>query len=283
MPAGPLAWLATVLSVLAGAGTGTLFLAADSPSPHPSEPPVAPTPTGVPAEQGDATPPEPAWCPAFEEPEPWPAPPPYRREFRGEVGPTTPFTAAFPVEDAWRADRLVVKVDAPGAPLARYRLLVDDAWGRTVARADGAGALHAIVEDFPSGGTWRATLLQVTPAPPAEVALDVALAFAAAPPPPPAEWRFYGPAVVLGGWGTELAFERGGPARSVEVLDGGEARLLDSWGNEVARARGPRVTLEVPAEAGPRPYLWVETDPAAPQGFEARVRTVQESLSSPAR
>lgn len=283
MPAGPLAWLATVLSVLAGAGTGTLFLAADSPAQPPSDPPVAPTPAEVPAERGNATYPDAVGCAMPMEAEPWPAPPPYHREFRGEVGPTTPFTAAFPVDDAWRADRLVVKVDAPDGPLARYRLLVDDAWGRTVARAEGAGALQAVMEDFPSGGTWRATLLQVTPAPPAVVTMDVTLSFAATPPSPPGEWVFYGPVVVLGGWGMELSFERGGPARGVEVLGGGEVRLLDSWGNEVARARGARVAFDVPADAGPRPYLQASTDPAAPQGFEVRVRTMQESLSSPAR
>lgn len=274
MPAGPLAWLATLLSVLAGAGTGTLLLAADAPGA--AEPaPATPTPA-APASPGTTTPVEPAWCPTPPEAQPRP---PYRRSFRGEVGPVEGFTASFPVEDAWLADRLVVAVETPDGPLASYRLTVDDGWGRTVARTDGAGLLQAVAEDFPVSGTWRATLQPLAPAAPAEVLLDVALTFLAEPAPLPAEWRFYGPATVLGGWGTELSFERGGAAERVEVLDGGEVRLMDSWGNEVARARGARVTLDVPADAGPRPFLQVATDPAAPGGFEVRVRTVQERLS----
>lgn len=274
MPAGPLAWLATLLSVLAGAGTGTLLFTADAPSP--SEPgPVTPTPE-TPTSPGNVTFVEPAWCPVPSEPEPRP---PYRREFRGHVGPVDGFTASFPLDDAWLADRLVVRAHTPAGPLAAYRLTVDDAWGRTVARVDGAGLLQATVEDFPSSGTWRATVQPLAPAAPAEVRLDVTVTFLATPAPAPAEWRFYGPATVLGGWGTELSFERGGAARSVEVFHGGEVRLVDSWGNEVARARGAHVRLEVPADAGPRPFLSVSTDPAAPGGFEVRVRTEQERLS----
>ena len=263
MPAGPLAWLATLLSVLAGAGTGTLFLATDSP--QPAEPRPAPTPPTLAENVTYAEP----WSPAYAEPQPRP---PYHREFRGSVGPVEGFSASFPVDDAWSADRLVVKAETPAGPAARYRLLVDDGWGRTVARADGAGDLQVVVEDFPSSGTWRATVLPLLPSAPADVTLDVTVTYLAVPAPLPAEWRFYGPAVVLGEWWMALEVERGGVARSVEVLDAAEVRLLDSWGNEVARVRGGRATLEVPAEAGPSPNLVVRTDPARPDGFEVRVR-----------
>ena len=265
MPAGPLAWLATLLSVLAGAGTGTLFLAADSP--QPVEPrPASPTPA-PPTLAENVTYPE-AWTPAYVEPE---ARPPYHRTFRGQVGPLEGFSAAFPLDDAWFADRLVVKAETPDGPAAAYRLLVDDGWGRTVARADGAGALQVAVEDFPASGTWRATLLPLLPSAPAEATLDVTVTYLPVPAPAPPEWRFFGPAVVLGEWGTELSFERGGPARAVEVTHAAQTRLLDTWGNEVARVRGGDVRLEVPAEAGPHPRLVVRTDPAQPDGFEVRV------------
>lgn len=273
MPAGLLAWLATLLSVLAGAGTGALLLDADSPTV---------TPTG-PASEDNVTYAyaEPTWCPVPAVPQ---APPPYHREFRGQVGPGNAFPAFFPVDNAWLADRLVVKTDAPmSSPVARYRLTVDDNAGRTLARVDGAGALQAVVEDFPRGGTWRATLTPLTPVAPAEVALDVTLTFVATPPPAPSEWRFLADPGPLGEWGTELTFERGGSAESVRVLGGGETRLVDSWGNVVARVRGDDVTLDVLPEYGPFPYLAVAKGPVPLDGFEVRVRTAQETLSTLAR